>query len=173
MTEGGIWIGRKGLRAVLYVLLALLLTMIFIFSSQNGEASTGTSSSFTRRLLELLDARFTSLTAGAQRTIVSFTERHMRKLAHFIEFAMLGCLLRLLMETYVRRHASSISLAIGTCLAALDELHQLFVSSRGASVLDVLLDSAGCLWGIVAGFMMIVGCLRWRVWRQQKREAAV
>lgn len=67
-----------------------------------------------------------------------------RKAGHFIEYAVLGGLwFRVLARHRSPGAATWLVLAIVIGWATLDEIHQLFVSSRGASVVDVALDTAG------------------------------
>lgn len=76
----------------------------------------------------------------------------LRKLGHFSEYFILTVLLmRALRQENSgrteRRHLL-ISFAIATLYAISDEFHQSFVPSRGASVIDVLIDMCGGISGI-------------------------
>ena len=68
----------------------------------------------------------------------------LRKIAHAVEFAVLGALLLRALR------AELPALAAGIAYAASDELHQLFVAGRRGSVLDVLIDAVGVAVGIAA-----------------------
>ena len=70
----------------------------------------------------------------------------LRKIAHFIEFTCLGCLLGWLFSM-LRKHWL-VSLLCGVLVASVDELIQCFVPGRGPGILDVLLDSVGVACGI-------------------------
>jgi len=68
----------------------------------------------------------------------------LRKLAHTLEYAVLGLLL-------VRALASELpAFAAGVAYAASDELHQHFVRGRHGAVYDVAIDAFGVLLGILA-----------------------
>jgi VanZ family protein len=67
----------------------------------------------------------------------------LRKLAHLAEYAVLGALL--LRAVGMRVPA----LLAGVAYAVSDEIHQTFVPGRQGSVLDVLIDSAGVVIGIL------------------------
>ena len=68
----------------------------------------------------------------------------LRKLAHALEFALLGALLlRALGRSWP-------ALALGIAYATSDEVHQHFVAGRHASARDVLIDSAGVVLGLLA-----------------------
>ena len=68
----------------------------------------------------------------------------LRKIAHVTEYAILGALL----TRAVRR--PGLALALAVLYAASDEVHQLFVEGRHGSPLDVLIDTAGALAGVIA-----------------------
>jgi hypothetical protein len=68
----------------------------------------------------------------------------LRKLAHALEFAVLG----LLLARAIGRDA--VALAGGIAYAIGDEVHQHFVPGRLGSPLDVLLDAAGVALGVLA-----------------------
>jgi VanZ family protein len=67
----------------------------------------------------------------------------LRKLAHTLEYAVLGALLmRALRRPWP-------ALALGVLYAASDELHQTFVPGRHGSPVDVAIDAVGIALGIV------------------------
>jgi VanZ family protein len=73
-----------------------------------------------------------------------------RKSAHFIEYAVLAVLVgRALTPPPLRLPRGALARTIVCCAlyASLDELHQLFVPSRGASPWDVGLDTLGATIG--------------------------
>lgn len=87
-------------------------------------------------------------------------EHQIRKLAHFIEFAILGWLL---CKTYgefgvARRTGNGYILFIGLFVAVIDEYIQLFSYGRSSQITDVLLDFSGvlCMW------------LAYRIWQWSK-----
>lgn len=67
----------------------------------------------------------------------------LRKLAHASEYAVLGALLL----RALRRELPAAGLAVA--YAASDELHQHFVAGRRGRPLDVLIDAAGVLVGLL------------------------
>ena len=73
----------------------------------------------------------------------------LRKIGHALVYAVLGVLL-------VRAFGRELpAVAAGVAYAVLDELHQGLVPGRHAAPLDVLIDSAGLLAGVLAA-------ARWR-----------
>lgn len=67
----------------------------------------------------------------------------LRKLAHVAEYAVLGGLLAR------ATGRAGLSLLLGTLYATSDEFHQTFVPGRAGRPLDVLIDMAGLVCGIV------------------------
>ena len=72
-----------------------------------------------------------------------------RKSAHFVEYAILGALLFRAFRSgdplRWRFRWAAYSFIAAMAWALLDELHQSFTRTRGASILDSLLDSSGAL----------------------------
>jgi VanZ family protein len=68
----------------------------------------------------------------------------LRKLAHLTEYALLGALL---LRATPR---PGLALGLAALYATSDEVHQHFVEGRHAALVDVLIDTAGALVGIVA-----------------------
>jgi VanZ family protein len=80
-----------------------------------------------------------------------------RKCAHLSEYAILALLLirAAICMTNLKRSAWMLYASVwGACflVAATDEFHQTFVVSRGASIRDVMIDSAGAIVGLLIGF---------------------
>ena len=67
----------------------------------------------------------------------------LRKLAHVSEYALLG----LLLARATRRPAVAVVLA--AAYAVTDEIHQTFVEGRHGAPLDVAIDTAGALAGVL------------------------
>jgi VanZ family protein len=67
----------------------------------------------------------------------------LRKLAHVVEFAILGALL---LRAIAREPAA---FALGSAYAATDEVHQAFVPGREGSPVDWLIDVVGVAAGVI------------------------
>src|SRR5215469_3710592 len=109
-------------------------------------------------------------TRGAIETILSWFRIHpgkhaiahinfiTRKCAHFLEYAVLGVLIfRAFRADSASRWRLSWflgSLAITVIWSLLDEYHQSFTHTRGASIYDSLLDSAGALTALLVITLM-------------------
>lgn len=76
------------------------------------------------------------------------------KLVHFGMYAVFGWLTA---RALVERSAPRLAAAIGALalFAALDELHQVLIPGRSASVLDWLADAAGLVAGLLLGARLL------------------
>ena len=92
-----------------------------------------------------------------------------RKLAHFLEFAVLGLLFCINFcyvfdikktDTQKRRSLLWLALPCSVTVAGIDECIQLFVEGRGGSFTDVLIDSSGSL--LVIGTFFLIFSLKAR-----------
>lgn len=74
-----------------------------------------------------------------------------RKAAHFVEYFFLGLFLSLLLNLITKKIWISLPAASVICfvLAYLDEYRQQFVEGRGATWLDVRIDTYGALTAII------------------------
>jgi VanZ family protein len=85
-----------------------------------------------------------------------------RKCAHVTEYAVLALLLWRALRSVPTLRTKTLMLfpavLLGAALIATsDEFHQMFVKSRTPSVLDVLLDMAGALLGLLIGASFALG----------------
>lgn len=130
----------KRLRLSKWVI-ALLLFFIWGNSLLPGEISGAISDWVKNLLAVLLPGEVPGVTTGGGL---------LRKLAHFLEFAMLGASLTWLGSMAQRRKIWP--LCCGCAAACVDETIQLFVPDRGPSLKDVALDTCG----VAAGMMVLL-----------------
>ena len=140
---------------VLLTLIPVLAVMIAIFgfSSQNGEESGSLSAKVTEAVIRIVYPGYGLLGESEQEVLFERTAHIVRKAAHFTEFAALGFFLlghfRALALKTSLRHPVPGAFATGFLYAVSDEFHQGFVGGRSPGVLDVGIDSAGVLFGIL------------------------
>lgn len=158
-----------------FLLLFLLWsTLIFTFSSFPAEVSTSQSNIFIEPLRVILPTA-DNLTL----TII------VRKSAHFFEYLVFGFLLfiniknyfyqperedlnkdseedsKKYSEKYLKEDFKKLlrlvlpTILISLAFATLDELHQLFVPGRSCQALDITIDTAGAITGIIL-FLILV-----------------
>ena len=150
---------------VLRVLFTLFAagTVVFIFSNsmQSGAASGLRSAAVTQWL-----------NGGLARVGVGwrFSERLVRKLGHFSEYALLGFWLMLSLRVYTRRILSHISwpLFFGLLAGVLDEGIQMFADGRGSDVRDVGIDFSGVVFGLLAALFLLLLVRMFHVLRESK-----
>ena len=140
-----------------FLVLALLATagwlwFIFACSAQPADVSTR-ESDWALELVRIIQPRMSSIA--------------IRKLAHFLEFFILGSMLwtdwRLL-----GRGTVFLPLSAGLLCAALDEFLQTFVSGRAGQLTDVLIDFSGVVLATLL-LCLLLRCRRWRRASKQRR----
>ncbi len=108
-----------------------------------------------------------------ERVYDSFFYQHIRKVAHFAEYALLGAeWMGYRMTVNVRRPAWWLLGVFGPAVAVCDELLQ-FISARAPMVTDVLLDSVGYAFGLAAVFGFVWLCRRCRVFSCRPDAVAI
>ena len=93
------------------------------------------------------------LLPGATPATVDVVDTGIRKAAHLTEYGILALLwYRALRRPEVawQTRVGLIAFVVATAFAGLDELHQMFVPSRGSSIADVGLDSLGAALALTA-----------------------
>lgn len=135
----------------LYLLILILLTLgwmslIFGFSAQSGEESGGLSALISEPMTNLI-AAVRKLPADAADALYWQLDGVVRTAAHFCEYAVLGVLL-LLVCRRIRCGRLWLPWTLGTIYAVLDEWHQAYSPGRVCDWKDVLVDSAGVIFGI-------------------------
>ena len=86
------------------------------------------------------------------------TDHLVRKLAHFTEYMVLGCLMGANVAVRVRMSSWffwSYGLLLCLAVAVIDESIQIFSPGRSPQVTDVLLDTSGSLTGMVVMWVIV------------------
>ncbi len=136
------------------ILLVGLYCLIFSFSAQDAEESGSLSALISEKCAELLNTLSGKHWSETMiQSMAEYFEHPIRKLAHFSEYAMMGILVYLLWRPWMQRGRKLYLLVLLWVFlsAAADEFHQTFVPGRYGSFLDVLLDTAGGAFGMLAG----------------------
>ena len=133
------------LRVLLCALIVANMTVIFLFSAQNGAESDKTSGKVSETVAEVTVKDFEEKPQEEQKQIVRSINKPLRKIAHMAEFGSLGALIFLLLLTWdgaiLWRYGAALA---GTFLyACTDELHQMLSEARGPQFSDVLIDLLG------------------------------
>jgi VanZ family protein len=128
--------------------LPVIVWMAIIFGASTNLGAPRNTSRIIAPILRLLNPNITDETIGK-------VQYGIRKTGHAVEYAILALLIwrarrkTILPEpkTWHRRDAI-VAILVSALYAATDEFHQSFVSTRQASVWDVILDTAGAVMGI-------------------------
>jgi VanZ family protein len=139
----------------LFVVLNMII--IFKFSAESREESGDRSASLTNFVLHVIYPHYDEMSYTEQTEAAEKMHHIVRKAAHFLEYALLGFLTSSLM-LFLRRYLVKRKIELWKtwfypaefCFlyAITDEIHQVY-SERGPSPKDVLIDTAGALFGIL------------------------
>ena len=143
--------GRMILSAILLMLILCNMAMISFFSSEPREASGDRSEGVTQTVVSVVVEEFEQLPQHEQQAKINEFHPIIRKIAHFSEFALLGCLCGAFMFALGRGKywlCWVCPAAICLAYAIFDEVYQIF-TNRGPAVTDVLIDFSGSLAGLV------------------------
>ncbi|MBQ8175164.1 MAG: VanZ family protein [Clostridia bacterium] len=149
---------KPRLRVILPLIL-ILLTLVFIWSNSAKDASESRSQS------ESVASWFKEL-FDVERQPFRFLYENHRKVAHFLEFALLGSEVSLLLLWNVKRRAGCCMLGIAFCAlcATVDECIQLFVPGRACAFSDVCIDTAGSACALIFLFLLV---FLWHLFRDR------
>ena len=157
------------------VLTVLWMGVIFFFSSRDSTESADMSGTLLRRLLAFFVPHWEERSADTQQQIMDSLHTVFRKLGHFSEYALLGCLLsadvRLSPQNSrlpLRKTELWLPALLSFLYAGSDELHQAFVPGRSCELRDVCIDLSGACTGIAVLWLAIMIRRRLRQRRAKK-----
>ena len=131
--------------------LLVVLMVIFIFS--NSAASAGTSNGMSLTVSEWIRPVLNTVGLHPETDFLNFV---IRKLAHFSEYALLGCLIaiayRLQPWSWMKSKAALLPFFI---IPVLDENLQRFSAGRSCELRDMLIDSAGMAAGLFLAIVLL------------------
>ncbi len=143
---------RTFLKPLSFLPAIALMYMIYAFSAQEANISSGTSYRVCSKIVRTVnDAADLNLEEYQIENYIQRIHGASRKIAHVTEFFLLAVAVSFPLYVY-GCHGILLVLVSGTfCVlyACLDEYHQSFVAGRAASMRDVAIDSAGILIGII------------------------
>lgn len=135
------------LRLFLVILILLNMGMIFHFSAEDAAESTQTSQVVVDTVVDNVIPDFDEKPKEEQQSIRAETSHILRKMAHMLEFGLLGLSCFLLLLTWRGGLFIKWAASLGFTLlyAISDEVHQHFVDGRGPAFTDVMIDVSGAL----------------------------
>ena len=140
------------------LLLVLWMLIIFTFSNANSTKSTNTSDKVIDIGINLVDSIRIEKTENKELLIEKLTFI-VRKIAHFLEYLILGILMYRVVSDYTNKNVLILSILLCILYATTDEIHQIFINGRDGNIKDVLVDSIG----------IIIGCLIYKKIKENKR----
>lgn len=137
---------------VRWVLVIVWMFVIFMMSHLNSVKSWY----LTGELLTVIQTGTVDTETTFEEKMSSYSEvenanlmTYIRKLAHVVEYLILGVLLYFaLSNSFAIRKSAVGAMSVGWLYGYLDELHQLFVPGRSGSLFDVFLDGFGVTLGV-------------------------
>ncbi len=155
-------------RKIYGILIIIWMVTIFLFSSQNGDESNGTSDVITNRIVNSTIAKEEKTnTLNSENKIDDELKnnkndekdeisRIVRKLAHFTIYLIGGILIFNFLLTFSENKSKCIIISIFLAMlyAITDEFHQLFVFERSAEIKDVFIDTFGATIGVIINVLL-------------------
>lgn len=143
-------------KKVIYLLLVFIwMFVIFNFSNKNTYKSNSDSKKITYTIFESCLKVSNKLNITSVNTSVKaleLTNKYnivVRKCAHASIYLVLGIFIYYLLDILNKKNAYMISVLFCMGYAITDEIHQKFVVGRTSSVIDVLIDTLGCIIGLL------------------------
>ena len=104
----------------------LWMLVIFCFSAQNADQSSGTSGGFAKFLAKILYRDFNTIDKPSQDILINKCQFIVRKTAHFTVYATLGILTYMAVRISKFKFSYLISSVICLAYAVSDEIHQYY-----------------------------------------------
>lgn len=148
---------KKFIKFIPCITTLAIMILIFIFSGQNADESTKSSTGFIHFIINIFDSLFN------QKHDLSITrdiEHFVRKAAHFTIYSLLGFnaswMFLWVINNVKKRAVLWMSAIFCFIYACTDEIHQMFSAGRSASFSDVILDTLGAVFGSAAFLLFIL-----------------
>ncbi|MGE5403945.1 MAG: VanZ family protein [Candidatus Saccharibacteria bacterium] len=141
---------RTAVVSILFILFVTAIGFIGYFSSQTGLESHSFSRPLAGSLGGCIDKYINRNSPGEIMWLVNL-EAIVRKLAHLLEYTVLGVIACSLLNVLTQRVwlAAFTALLTSPIIAFLDELNQKFSYARTPSWFDVKIDTTGALIGVI------------------------
>ena len=151
-------------RIVLWILTILMVTIIFIFSSQDATVSSNVSKSFTKQILQPICEAISDDVVEQERLMDS-AHFLLREGAHIFLYFALSIVLSLLLHEYAIPKWYLLCFALCFLCAIADEFNQkYFTIGRSFELIDLLKD-----WG---GAFVGTSIIKYYMWISKKTKSA-
>lgn len=141
---------KKKIIPILYTFIITIITVIWLFSKQNGNDSDYISSQLAKLVYRILP----NLVDENRSHSIQLSEMNalLRRGAHFSLFMTLGLFTNLLMLSKQVKKTWVITFFFVFVMALTDEFHQSFVRGRSSEWQDILVDMIGACLGILFSY---------------------
>ena len=139
--------------SILFIFIMMLV--IFSFSNKNTNESNSTSTkliyNISNKAIDISNKlNITNIDSNLYAHKLSIKlNKPVRKLAHFSLYFVLSIIVIYVLKIYKVNNVYLYTFMICFIYSISDEVHQLFVSGRTGSIIDVIIDSMGCILGII------------------------
>ena len=132
-------------RIIYTFLLIIWMSLIFMFSSEDGVNSKNRSDNVTRTTIEVVSKINNKKISKLEKNKLVKKHRFLvRKIAHFTLYFVLGIIIYLTFDSYgIDKKNILYCLIFIISYAILDEIHQLFSNNRSFKMLDIFIDTIG------------------------------
>ncbi|MCQ2507339.1 MAG: VanZ family protein [Dorea sp.] len=148
---------NKKIFSLFLVLSLCWMLVIFLHSAKPADESQAESLKAGYLIGKIFVPGFRQWDPDTQYAFAKRIDHPVRKCAHATEYAILGILYLLTLSHWPRPQGRFFCLAawlLASSYAATDEFHQTFVPGRSGQISDVILDSAGCLAGLLGIYLL-------------------
>jgi len=151
-------------KIIVILLIFVWMLVIFNFSSKNTYKSNSDSKKITYKMFNVGLKITNKLNITDVNTSIKAFELsnrynlHARKCAHGTIYFILGILIYCLVNIVNKCNPYIVSTLFCFIYAITDEVHQLFVSGRTSSFVDIIIDTLGCILGLI--FIYIIKKVR-------------
>ncbi len=129
------------------VLVVIWQIIIFLFSAQTADASSGLSGRLTKIIIGFFMPNLTDAQLQSIAQSLSFV---VRKSAHFVIYFALGILMyKAIQKCRYFKNKFSFSFVFCALYSVTDEVHQMFVPGRACRIFDIFVDCCGSVLGII------------------------
>ena len=139
-------------KILIWIPAIIMAMLIFGFSKQDGEESTGLSYKAADIILTVCDkAGIVDYNDNNRDSMIESVQFPIRKAAHMTEYAVFSVLIMLAL---IVDGLKGTRLPVISAIIATDEFHQRFVPGRYGCLRDVLIDAAGSIIGLMIAYVI-------------------
>ena len=126
------------------ILVVVWMCVIFFLSNEKSDVSTKKSNVVIDKTVLNIYRHTKNYNRDNERDVLKYSVTPIRKLAHFVEYFILGILvMNMLVNFGIDRNVIFYSTIYCLLYAVTDEIHQVFVAGRSAQVIDIIVDTFG------------------------------